>query len=437
MPNIFSKIKNRKARVAVIGLGAVGLPLCVEIVKAGFTVTGIDRSSNRIADLKQGLDLPARLLKDVFLNWMKEEKLHIKSGYQDLDVCDVICLAVPTPLADDDSPDLRPLLEALDLLRQYLKPGQAIWVESTLYPGATEEVIRPFLEATGLRAGRDFYLAVSPERLNPGDTRFPLSEIPKLVGGVDAVSTEACASFYQSFIKEVIPLSSARAAEAAKCFENAFRFVNIALVNEFALAAPHLKVDPWEVLEAAATKPFGFMPFSPGPGVGGASLHAASHFLRWKTEQDAPRDAFPLPRGLIETADSIHALMAEKVVEKVEEGLQPAGKMLRGSRLILLGVAYKENVSDTRHSPALRVVEILLKKGADLSYWDPHVPVLKARDREFLSLQDPDLSAFDAAILITPHDSFDLSRVVRESNLLIDPRNAARGFPEYRHKILR
>src|SRR4030095_1478234 len=229
---IFQKIQNRSARVAVVGLGAVGLPLCAEIIQAGFSVLGIDRSAEKIENLKRGWKISQGLPKEDFSAWIKTGRLRLQEGFLDLGSCDVICLAVPTPLTPNQEPDLSCLMEALGSIRDHLRKGQALWIESTLYPGATEEVVAPFLEALGLRAGQDFYLAVSPERLDPGNARFSLAEIPKLVGGINSVSTEAALSFYGSFLRKVVPLTSTRAAEAAKCFENTFRFVNIALVNE-------------------------------------------------------------------------------------------------------------------------------------------------------------------------------------------------------------
>jgi UDP-N-acetyl-D-glucosamine dehydrogenase len=424
LPPLLRKIRSREARVGVIGLGYVGLPLAVEFAGAGFRVTGFEVDAARAAQLNAGdsyiPDVPALELKEQ----LQANRLHATTDWAQLAAMDTISICVPTPLRKTKDPDLSFIVQAVERVAATLRRGQLIVLESTTYPGTTEEVVLPMLAAGGLVAGVDFFLAFSPERVDPGNTDFQTHNIPKIVGGVTAACGKAAQALYGSTVERVMVVSSAQTAEMVKLLENTFRNVNIGLVNEMALLCRELKVNIWEVIEAAATKPFGFMPFYPGPGLGGHCIPIDPVYLSWKAR------AHGFEPRLIEVSQQINVKMPEHVVARIAAILNGAGKPLRGSRIQILGVAYKRDVSDTRESPAIDVMQHLLKQQAIISYSDPYVPRLREMD---LDLEAQPLSALrqaDCAVIITNHAAFDYRQIAREARLILDTRNALKGFKQ-------
>src|SRR5947199_9315724 len=365
------RIRARQARVGVIGLGYVGLPLVVEFARAGFDVTGFDVDASKTTQINAGKsyipDVPTNVLADV----IKAGRLHATSKMAELAKMDVIDICVPTPLRKTKDPDLSYVVKAVEAVAATLKRGQVVILESTTYPGTTDEVAQPMLEAQGLKADEDFFLAFSPERVDPGNQKFNTRNIPKVVGGVREASTEAAAALYESTVATVVRVSSTRVAEMVKLLENTFRAVNIGMVNELALMCHRMDIDVWEVIDAAKTKPFGFMPFYPGPGLGGHCIPIDPHYLSWKARQSGFECRF------IELAGHINASMPDYVVERVAEALNTVRKPINGSRIHLVGVAYKRDVNDMRESPALDILTLLAPRGADVTYSDPFVPELK------------------------------------------------------------
>jgi UDP-N-acetyl-D-glucosamine dehydrogenase len=424
LPLLLRKIRSREARVGVIGLGYVGLPLAVEFARAGFRVAGFEVDAARAAQLNAGdsyiPDVPALELKEQ----LQANRLHATTDWAQLAAMDTISICVPTPLRKTKDPDLSFIVQAVERVAATLRRGQLIVLESTTYPGTTEEVVLPMLAAGGLVAGVDFFLAFSPERVDPGNTDFQTHNIPKIVGGVTAACGKAAQALYGSTVERVMVVSSAQTAEMVKLLENTFRNVNIGLVNEMALLCRELKVNIWEVIEAAATKPFGFMPFYPGPGLGGHCIPIDPVYLSWKAR------AHGFEPRLIEVSQQINVKMPEHVVARIAAILNGAGKPLRGSRIQILGVAYKRDVSDTRESPAIDVMQHLLKQQAIISYSDPYVPRLREMD---LDLEAQPLSALrqaDCAVIITNHAAFDYRQIAREARLILDTRNALKGFKQ-------
>ncbi|HEX9147428.1 MAG TPA: nucleotide sugar dehydrogenase, partial [Candidatus Binatia bacterium] len=368
MKLLSDKLENRKATAAVIGLGYVGLPLAMEIASAGFNVIGLDLDRNKIAALKQGksyiLDVPEKIIAET----TRSGRFIPTTDFSALANADTVSICVPTPLSKSRDPDISFILAATEKIRTYLHANQLIVLESTTYPGTTDELILPELESSGLRVGKDFFLAFSPERIDPGNVSFNTRNTPKIVGGTTAECTEIARTFYCQFIEHVIPVSSTKCAEMVKLLENTFRSVNIGMVNEMALMCDLLGVDIYEVIDAAATKPFGFIPFYPGPGLGGHCIPIDPHYLAWKLK------ALNFQARFIGLASEINGMMPSVVTSLAAEGLNRASRSIRGSKVLVLGVAYKKNVSDCRESPALDVMRMLSDKGALLSYNDPFVP---------------------------------------------------------------
>ncbi len=419
---LLRKIRSREARAGVIGLGYVGLPLAVEFAAAGLRVTGFEVDAGRAAQVNAGdsyiPDVPGLELREQ----LHARRLDATTDWARLADMDTISICVPTPLRKTKDPDLSYIVRAVEKAAATLRPGQLIVLESTTYPGTTEEVVLPLLAAGGLKVGVDFFLAFSPERVDPGNADFQTRNIPKIVGGVTAACGKAAQALYGSTVERVMAVSSAQTAEMVKLLENTFRNVNIALVNELALLCRELNVNVWEVIEAAATKPFGFMPFYPGPGLGGHCIPIDPVYLSWK----ARAQGFE-PR-LIEVSQQINLKMPEHVVARVAAVLNAAGKPVRGARIHILGVAYKRDVGDTRESPAIDVIQHLRKQGALVVYSDPHVPRLRELD---LDLEAQPLSALrqaDCAVIITNHAGFDYRQIVRDARLILDTRNALKGY---------
>ncbi len=412
--------KEDRELLGVLGLGYVGLPLAVEAGKAGIRVLGFDVKDEVVQGLNAGRshvqDVPSAEVARLREGGLFEATTEMSR----ISECDVISICVPTPLSKTRDPDVTYILNATEAVAANIRPGQLIVLESTTYPGTTREVVLPTLEAGGLEVGRDFFLCFSPERVDPGNPTWHTRNTPKLIGGVTPACTETGRVFYERFIDSVVPLSSAEAAELAKILENTFRAVNIALVNEVAQMADRLGVDVWEVIDAAATKPFGFMKFTPGPGLGGHCIPVDPHYLSWKMRTLDYRTRF------IELASEINAEMPSFVVGKVREALNRARKPVNGSRIVILGVAYKRDVDDVRESPALDIMKFLRADGADVVFHDPHVREFREDGEVWRSEEwrEELLSEADAVVIVTDHSSYDYPRVLELSRILVDSRNA-------------
>ena len=417
------RIRERKARIGVIGLGYVGLPLAVEFAKKGFDVTGFDVDASKVTELNAGrsyiLDVKTQDVKAC----VDAGRLRATADMSQLKDMDAIDICVPTPLRKTKDPDLSYVVQAVDSVKAHLKRGQLVILESTTYPGTTDEVVQPALEEGGLKAGEDFYLAFSPERVDPGNESYSTKTIPKVVGGVDEASTELAADLYGAIIDTVVQVSSTRVAEMVKLLENTFRAVNIGMVNEIALMSHRMNIDVWEVIDAAKTKPFGFMPFYPGPGLGGHCIPIDPFYLSWKARQSGFECRF------IELAGHVNSSMPAYVVERVGEALNSAKKAINGSKIHLFGVAYKKDVTDMRESPALDILELLHQRGATLSYTDPYVPKLHHGDLQLCSVPEENAGqGIDCAVICTNHRVFDYPAIVKRFPLVVDTRNALKGI---------
>jgi UDP-N-acetyl-D-glucosamine dehydrogenase len=428
-----TKLQERSATAAVIGLGYVGLPLAMEIAGAGFDVIGIDLDDKKIAALKQGrsyiLDVPEKLVKDT----VSSGKFTPTVDFSALAKADTVSICVPTPLSKSRDPDISFILSATEEIRKYLHRGQLVVLESTTYPGTTDELIVPELESSGLKVGSDFCVAFSPERIDPGNASFNTHNTPKIVGGITAHCTEIAHLFYSQFIERVVPVSSTKCAEMVKLLENTFRSVNIGMVNELALMCDLLGVDVYEVIDAAATKPFGFSPFYPGPGLGGHCIPIDPHYLAWKLK------ALNFQARFIGLAAEINGMMPSVVTSLVADGLNRASRSIRGSKIMILGVAYKKDVSDCRESPALDVMRLLQEKGAVLSYNDPMVPSLRVGKSMLKSIEasPENIEAHDCVIILTDHSAYDFYEITRASKLVIDTRNATKDLHAFKDRIIK
>ena len=421
---LLSRIRDRKARVGVIGLGYVGLPLASEFARAGFDVTGFDVDASKVAEINAGRSYIPDVPQHELAESVKAGRLRATTDMTKLAEMDVVDICVPTPLRKTKDPDLSYVVKALEGAAASLKAGQLVILESTTYPGTTDEVALPMLEARGFKAERDFFLAFSPERVDPGNATYLTKNIPKVVGGYGPASTEAATLLYSQIVATVVPVSSTRVAEMVKLLENTFRAVNIGLVNELAQMCHKLDIDVWEVIEAAKTKPFGFMPFYPGPGLGGHCIPIDPYYLSWKARQSGFECRF------IELAGQVNSSMPDYVVERVGDALNSARKPINGSRVHLFGVAYKKDVSDMRESPALDILELLTRRGAVITYTDPYVPTLKHGGQTLQSVPDADAlrRAPDCIVICTDHSSFDWKAVVGSGVPVVDTRNALKGY---------
>jgi len=421
--NLKDKIRDRKARIGVIGLGYVGLPLAVEFAKEGFDVTGFDVDVWKVSELNAGRSYILDVMTEDVASCVKAERLRATTDMSTMGDMDAIDICVPTPLRKTRDPDLSYVVQSVDSVKAHLKPGQLIILESTTYPGTTDEVVQPALEEHGLKAGKDFYLAFSPERVDPGNASYSTRTIPKVVGGVNEVSAELAADLYGSIIDNVVRVSSTQVAEMVKLLENTFRAVNIGLVNEIALMSHRMNINVWEVIDAASTKPFGFMPFYPGPGLGGHCIPIDPFYLSWKARQSGFECRF------IELAGHVNGSMPAFVVERIGEALNTKKKAINGARIHLLGVAYKKDVSDMRESPALDILELLHRRGAILSYSDPYVPKLQHGDLDLISVPEAQAADnVDCAVICTNHGVFDYKAIVKRYPLIVDTRNALKGI---------
>jgi UDP-N-acetyl-D-glucosamine dehydrogenase len=424
LQSVEEKIENKTARVGVVGLGYVGLALAVAFAEAGFKVLGFDVNRERVDLVNQGksyiADVPSDCLSPVVNNGF----LEATAEQGRLGEVDAICICVPTPLTKTKDPDLSYVIHQAEEIAKHLKPGQLVILESTTYPGTTREVVLPILERSGLKAGTDFYLAFSPERVDPGSKTSNIKNTPKLVGGMDHKSTELAKALYSQVAEVVVPLSSPEVAEMAKIFENVFRSVNIALVNELAQLCERIGVSVWEVIDAASTKPFGYMPFYPGPGVGGHCIPLDPYYLANKAKE------YDFHTRFIELAAEINEGMPYYVVSCIVETLNAQGRNVKGAEVLVLGVAYKENVADFRESPSLKLIEFLRKKGARVKYHDPYLPTLQLGQDTLPceELTDECLSSADCVVIATAHDCYDIEKMVALSKLVFDSRGATKGL---------
>jgi UDP-N-acetyl-D-glucosamine dehydrogenase len=415
------KISAREAKVGIIGLGYVGLPLAVEFANAGFSVTGIDVDPGKAGSVNAGNSYVADVPTPVVSGLVSSGKLRAATDFSVIAELDTINICVPTPLRKTKDPDMSYIVAACQEIVKYFHPGMLVILESTTYPGTTDELVLPMLTKAGLEVGKDFFLCFSPERVDPGNPKYQTRNIPKVVGGVTAACTEMGRLFYSQALETVVPARSTQVAEMVKLLENTFRLINIGLVNEIALMCDRMGINVWEVIDAAATKPFGFMPFYPGPGLGGHCIPIDPFYLSWKTKQAGIEARF------IELAGYINGQMPHFVADKVQNALNDAGKPVKGSRIHVMGVAYKRDIDDIRESPALDVILLLQKRGAEITYSDPHVPELRLDGLVLHAQPETAAAEADCAVIITDHSSFDYDALVERARLIVDSRNALRG----------
>jgi UDP-N-acetyl-D-glucosamine dehydrogenase len=421
---LLDKIRSRKARTGVIGLGYVGLPLAIEFARAGFHAVGIDVDQRKVDAVNGGNSYIVDTASEDIASLVATGRLLATGDFSVIAGLDTINICVPTPLRKTKDPDMTFILAAVAEIKKYLHPGQLVILESTTYPGTTDEVVLPALEEGGLRVGHDFFLAFSPERIDPGNKQYQTRNIPKVVGGVTAHCTQVAKALYEQSIDTVVPVSSTRVAEMVKLLENTFRSVNIGLVNELALMSAKLGINVWEVIDAAATKPFGFMPFYPGPGLGGHCIPIDPFYLGWKAKMHGFEPRF------IELAGQINESMPKFVVDKVADALNNDGKAVRNARVHVLGVAYKRDVNDVRESPSLHVIKMLIDKGAKVSYSDPFAPRIREDGMELndVPVRQALEAGTDCVVLLTDHSCFNYSEIVHLAPVIIDTRNALRDF---------
>lgn len=427
------RLRARTARVTVVGQGYVGLPLALEFARAGFTVRGLDTDLDRVGALNAGRPHTPDVDSEALGAVLRQGRYEATADFSVLAESDVIIICVPTPLRKSKDPDISFVLAAGEQATAHFRPGQLMILESTTYPGTTEEVLLPLVAARGARVGVDFFLAFSPERIDPGNRAFRLREIPKVVGGVTSACTRLAGLLYRQIFVNVVEVSSPKVAELAKLCENVFRSVNIALANELAVMCRRLGVETREVIDAAATKPFGFLPFYPGPGIGGHCIPVDPNYLAWKMRLDGYEARF------IHLADEINRSMPGYVVELVSEGLNRRRRCLNGARILALGVAYKRGVGDIRESPALEVLAMLLKRGAEVSYADPYVTSVAVGESVLKSVEvtDERLAEADCVAILTDHAEFDYRRIVETAPLVVDARNATWGIPGATGRVIR
>ena len=430
---ILKRIATKQARVAVIGLGYVGLPLAVEFARAGLRVSGIDVDTRKVESINAGRSYILDVPDDVASGLVAAGVLSATTDPAALRLADVAIICVPTPLGKSRDPDISFIVAAADEIIRYAHRDMLVVLESTTYPGTTDELLLPRIVSAGFQIGQDFFLAFSPERVDPANPVYGVRNTPKVIGGVTPQCTAVAMALYRTAVDHLVPVSSTRAAEMVKLLENTFRAVNIGLVNEMAVICSKLGLDVWEVIEAASTKPYGFMPFHPGPGLGGHCLPIDPLYLSWKLK------ALRYSTRFIELADDINTHMPDHVVDKVSDALNTDRKAVNGARVLILGVAYKRNVDDVRESPAFEIMQLLVERGAEVSYYDPFVPHLvhKGFTRDSIDLDDAALSEADCVVIVTDHSSYDLSRVVAHAQLIVDTRNALRGVPAGRARIVK
>lgn len=430
---LLAKFASRDATVAIIGLGYVGLPLAVEFAKAGLRVIGYDVSQRVVDGLMAGRSHIQDVPSDEIAPLVKSGRFHATTAEKELAKADAISIAVPTPLVKTRDPDMSYVIAAAEAIGRNAHAGMLVVLESTTYPGTTREVLMPLLVERGLAVGEDVFLAFSPERVDPGNPVYRTTNTPKVVGGITPACTQVASALYSVCIETIVPVASPESAELVKLLENTFRSVNIGLVNEMAIVCDKLGVDVWEVIDAAATKPFGFMKFTPGPGIGGHCIPLDPHYLAWKMRTLNYKTRF------IDLASEINTQMPAYVVEKVALALNSARKPVNGSRVLVLGVAYKRDIEDVRESPALDVIRLLQEQGAEVVYHDPHVAVLREDGHEIkgVALTAKELKSADAVVIITDHRKIDYRFVVENAGLIIDSRNATAGIDSPGTRVVR
>lgn len=425
------KLKNKTAKLGVVGLGYVGLPLAVEKAKAGYEVIGFDVQSKKVDMVNNGNNYIGDIVDSDLKNLVKNKKLKATTDFSFVKEVDTVCICVPTPLDIYKQPDLSYVTDSTRSVAKYLHRGMLVVLESTTYPGTTEEVCKPLLEESGLKCGEDFFLAFSPERVDPGNKQYKTKNTPKIVGGCTPECTEVAAMLYRSVLQsDVMEVSSPAVAEMEKILENTFRNINIALANEMAILCSRMKIDVWEVIEAAKTKPYGFMPFYPGPGLGGHCIPLDPFYLEWKAKE------YDFHTKLIETAGQINDYMPEFVVENAMKLLNTHKKAMNGSKVLLMGVAYKADIDDLRESPVLKVIEHLEKNGADVYYNDPYIPEFVHKDKKYNSVEwEQVIKDMDIVIITTAHSCYDYEKIVEKADILYDTRNATKDVKNNRNKI--
>jgi UDP-N-acetyl-D-glucosamine dehydrogenase len=431
-----SRIELRTAQVVVVGLGYVGLPLAETFAWAGYSVVGYDVDPEKVWKLRQGESYIEHIPAERVAELNRTGQFEATTDPRCFESADAVIICVPTPLTDAREPDLSYVVATARTVSRHLRPGQLVVLESTTYPGTTDDVLRPILEESGLQAGTDFFLAFSPEREDPGNKEYSTRTIPKVVGGIDPASRDLAVSLYAPVVVGVVPVSSAKVAEACKILENTYRAVNIALVNELKVVFDRMGVDVWEVVAAAKTKPFGFQAFYPGPGLGGHCIPIDPFYLTWAARRAGVNTKF------IELAGEINTQMPRYVVERVADALNEDGKPLKGSKVCVLGVAYKRDVDDPRESPAFEILELLQRRGATVTYSDPHVPSLPAMRRHTIRLDSTPLTAKflasqDCVVVVTDHILFDYRLIARHSQLVVDTRNALAGVPRGAGRVVK
>ena len=422
MPNLEQKLRRKTAVIGVVGLGYVGLPLALAFSKAGFKVLGFDIQQKRVDLVNKGQSYIADVSSASLSAVIATKDLEATTDQSRIKEVDAICICVPTPLTKTKDPELSYVISESETVSKYLQPGQLVVLESTTYPGTTREVMLPILERSGLKAGRDFYLAFSPERVDPGSKNFNIKNTPKVVGGIDSKSTKLAELLYSQVADVVVTVSSPEVAEMTKVFENVFRNVNIALVNELTLLCEKMGISVWEVIDAAATKPFGYMPFYPGPGIGGHCIPLDPYYLANKARE------YDFHTRFIELAADINEQMPYYVVSRIMEALNAKGKSLKGANILMLGVAYKRDVEDTRESPSLKLIQLLREKGANVSYNDPYVPKIQVSGNAMSSveLSDKQLSSSDCVVIATDHTCYDYKDIAKKASLVFDTRGVTR-----------
>jgi UDP-N-acetyl-D-glucosamine dehydrogenase len=436
MNRLIQKILQKEAVVGIIGLGYVGLPLVLRFCEEGFRILGFDVDSKKVAALKGGRSYLKSISSSRLSQYLRDGNFDVTDDFSRLNEPDCILICVPTPLTEKMEPDLQYIEKTTEAIRDHLRKGQLIVLESTSYPGTTEELILPQLQSIGLKVGKDFFLGYSPEREDPGNEQFKTHQIPKVVAGVTPSCQKVAVSLYRQIIQEVIPVSSTRVAELTKLLENIYRSVNIALVNELKMLADRMGIDIWEVIEAASTKPFGFSPFYPGPGMGGHCIPIDPFYLSWKARE------FDFTTKFIQLAGEINVSIPYYVVSKVVEALNDREKSIKGSKILILGVAYKKDVDDARESPALAIMDLLQKKGANIFYHDPFIPILPPFRKYLFELKSSPLTRqllrrIDCAVIVTDHSQIDYQWIVKNVPLLIDTRNVTKGMKWWKKKIVK
>ncbi len=423
MDDLLKKIKNRDVKVGIIGLGYVGLPLAREFLNENFSVLGFDIDNRKVEKINSGESYIKHIPSDFIKKYVNQGKLEATSDFSRLKEVDAILICVPTPLGEHMEPDLSYVLSTTETISRFLRKGHIVVLESTTYPGTTEEEMLPILEKSGLKAGEDFCLGYSPEREDPGNKKYTTKTIPKVVSGINEKCLEIIKTLYDQIVEQTVPVSSPKVAESTKLLENIYRAVNIALVNELKMIFDRMGIDVWEVIEAAKTKPFGFQAFYPGPGLGGHCIPIDPFYLTWKSRE------YDLPTKFIELAGEINTFMPYFVLDKTIRALNKIGKSIKGAKILVLGVAYKPDVDDMRESPSLKVIDLLQKEGASVDYNDPYIPEIpETRKYKFemksVPLTPENISSYDAVIITTDHSVYDYEMIEKNARLIIDTRNA-------------